>query len=158
VLGESSNWDNENVVAAQGFIKFLTILETAFLLVIFSRIFCYRPTDVLFKILQTKYLDILYCSQKIQETTREVLNLRNKYDSIWIETLAYRNDDKSPPRKRHYRDEDPIISRKSLYNDIFENIVVQLQETFGSLPQLQFTALLDPLKYEAYRTNSCFCI
>jgi hypothetical protein len=58
VLDESSNWDNETVVAAQGFIKFLTSLETAFLLMIFSKIFCY--TDVLFNILQSKHLDMLY--------------------------------------------------------------------------------------------------
>jgi hypothetical protein len=56
-------------------------------------------------------------------------------------------------KKRHCREEDPTISSKSLYNDIFDNIVVQLQERFGSLPQMQFTSLLDPLKYEAYRTN-----
>jgi hypothetical protein len=68
-------------------------------------------------------------------------------------TLAYQSDNESPPSKRDYRDDDPIISRKSLYNDIFDNIVVQLQERFSSLTQLQFTSLLDPLKYEAYKTN-----
>jgi hypothetical protein len=121
VSDESLNWDNETVVATQGFIKFLTSLETAFLLLIFSKIFCY--TDVLFNTLQSKHLDTLYCSQKVQETRREILNLRNTYDSIWIETLAYRNDDESPPSKRHCREEDPTISRKSLYSDIFDNIV-----------------------------------
>jgi hypothetical protein len=125
------------LVAAQGFIKFLTSLETAFLLVIFSKIFCY--SDVLFNILQSKHLDTLYFSQKVQERRREILNLRNTYDSIWIETLTYHNDDKSPPSMRHCREDDPTISRKSLYNDIFDKIVVQLQERFGSLPQLQFT-------------------
>jgi hypothetical protein len=150
VCNDSSNRDSETVVAAQGFIKFLTSLETAFLLVIFSKIFCY--TDVLFNILQSKHFDILYCSQKVQETRREILNLRNTYDLIWIETLACHNDDESPPSKRHCREEDPTISRKSIYNDIFDNIVVQLQERFGFLPQLQFTSLLDPLKYEVYRT------
>jgi hypothetical protein len=143
VLDESSNWDNETVVTAQGFIKFLTSLETAFLLVIFSKIFYY--TDVHSSILQSKHLDILCYSQKVQETRREILNLRNTYDSIWIETVAY-HDDESPPSKRHCREEDPTISRKSLYNKIFDNIVVQLKERFGSLPQLQFTSLLDPLK------------
>jgi hypothetical protein len=81
-----------------------------------------------------------------------------EYDSIWTETLAYHNDDESPPSKRHCRDEDPIISRKSLYNDIFDNIVVQVQKRFGSLPHCSLHPYWIPflhLKYLNKLTKTC---
>lgn len=59
---ESSQWDNETLIKAQGFVAFLNRLEISS--VIFGN------TDILYDIFQTKKYDILYCSQKVKDTPK----------------------------------------------------------------------------------------
>lgn len=74
VLDNSDDWDNEIIVISQGFINFLISEHTYFLLLTISKIF--SLTDVLFNVLQTKHLDILYCVKKIEETKDQLQNYR----------------------------------------------------------------------------------
>jgi hypothetical protein len=58
------NWTGEEVSTASGFAHFLCKLDTKFLIV-FNKIFAF--SDVLFDILQTKCMDISYCTKKVNE-------------------------------------------------------------------------------------------
>jgi len=74
VLDNSNDWDNEAIVLSQGFIHFLDSRQTYFLLIVFSKIF--SLTDILYEVLQTKRLDILYCVKRIEETKCQLQNYR----------------------------------------------------------------------------------
>lgn len=151
ILETSSDWDTETVVASQGFLKFFTSIDTSLLLVILSKIFSY--TDVLFNILQTKSLDIEYYCEKIAEIKIHIENLRKTWESIWNETLVYHYEKDETASKRRRTDIEPEIARKALYIEIIDNIIVKIDERFGSMHNLNFVALLNPLKYEEYRVH-----
>ena len=150
MLDNASDWDSETVALARGYFYFLSEFETTFFLQVFSRIFAY--TDILYNILQTKHLDILYCANKVQETRQLILNERENFDALWtdINKMNDHSQDLSRKRKRMENDADKC---RRLYFQIIDNITVQITERFGSLPQLEFVSLLDPTKYESYRLN-----
>ncbi|KAL7634801.1 UNVERIFIED_CONTAM: hypothetical protein RMT77_015178 [Armadillidium vulgare] len=152
ILDNSGNWDSETVIGAQGFLKFLTCFHTSLLLVIFSKVFSY--TDILSKTLQSKSLDIQYCCNKIEETKNHIQNLRKVWDSLWVEIQDYHNDiDGTPPNKTR-RTEQPLeVSKKVLFNEIIDMTVVQIDERFSSMNNLNFVSLLNPQKYSEYKMN-----
>lgn len=65
VLDNSKDWDNETVILSRGIISVLESRQTYFLLIAFSKIFSF--TDILYDVLQTKHLDILYFIKKIKK-------------------------------------------------------------------------------------------
>ncbi|KAE9521923.1 hypothetical protein AGLY_017657 [Aphis glycines] len=92
ILSNNSNdWDNEAIVLSQGFINLLDSRQTYFLLIVFSKIF--SLTNILYEVLQTKRLDILYCVKKIEETKCQLQNYRlNLFEKLWETVLSDKGD------------------------------------------------------------------
>ncbi|XP_022160087.1 zinc finger MYM-type protein 1-like [Myzus persicae] len=144
VLDNSNDWDNEAIVLSQGFINFLDSRQTYFLLIVFSKIF--SLTDILYEVLQTKRLDILYCVKKIEETKCQLQNYRlNLFEKLWETVLSDKGDFELQRKIR-----DPKTFYKVLFNEIFDNILTNLQARFGSLIKFEFLSLIDPSKYSNY--------
>ena len=50
-------------------------------------------TDILYEVLQTKHLDILYCVKKIEETKCQLQNYRlNLFEKLWETVLSDKGD------------------------------------------------------------------
>lgn len=114
-LDNSNDWDNEAIVLSQGFINFLNSRQTYFLLIVFSKIF--SLTDILYEVLQTKRLGILYCVKKIEETKCQLQNYRlNLFEKLWETVLSDKGDFELQRKIR-----DPKTFYKVLFNEIFDN-------------------------------------
>ncbi|KAL4130820.1 hypothetical protein QTP88_008201 [Uroleucon formosanum] len=144
VLDNSNDWDNEAIVLSQGFINFLDSRQTYFLLIVFSKIF--SLTDILYEVLKTKRLDILCCVKKIEETKCQLQNYRlNLFEKLWETVLSDKGDF---ALQRKIRDSKTFY--KVLFNEIFDNILKNLQARFSSLNKFEFLSLIDPSKYSNY--------
>ncbi|KAL4104452.1 hypothetical protein QTP88_019753 [Uroleucon formosanum] len=138
VLDNSNDWNNEAIVLSQGFINFLDSRQTYFLLIVFSKIF--SLTDNLYEVLQTKRLDILCCVKKIEETKCQLQNYRlNLFEKLWETVLSDKGDFELQRKIR-----DPKIFCKVLFNEIFDNILTNLQARFSSLNKFEFLSIIDP--------------
>lgn len=108
-------------------------------------------TDVLFDVLQTKELDIAYCMKRIGEVKIEIEKYRNDaiFKGIWEDVNSRENVILIlPTTKRRNRgpvaDLDAETKAKRLFNEIFDNVLTQLNERFENLSRLKFLSLLDP--------------
>ncbi|KAJ4437703.1 hypothetical protein ANN_17848 [Periplaneta americana] len=90
---------------AQNAVRF----ETKFLLNVLSKIYAY--IDILYNILQTKHLDILYCVEKVNETKRIVLHERYRFDALWSD-VCNEVECEEVPRKRKCLENDVIKYRR----------------------------------------------
>ncbi|KAJ4436025.1 hypothetical protein ANN_18651 [Periplaneta americana] len=97
ILNNSSDWESETVALARGYLSFLSEFETKFLLNVLSKIYAY--IDILYNILQTKHLDILYCVEEVNETKRIVLHERYRFDALWSD-VCNEVECEEVPRKR----------------------------------------------------------
>ncbi|KAL4148885.1 hypothetical protein QTP88_003030 [Uroleucon formosanum] len=105
-----------------------------------------KHTDILYEVLQTKRLDILYCVKKIEETKFQLKNYRlNLFEKLWEIVLSDKGDFELQRKIR-----DPKTFYKVLFNEIFDNILTNLQARFGSLNKFEFLSLIDPSKYSNY--------
>lgn len=141
IVEDDDKWDNDTIVLAQGFLAFLSKPINLFLLKVFSKIFSY--TDVLFNLLQTKSLDIVYCTNKVNETKQSLAQMRENYCDFDIDYEEIIGDIFSKSARHS-------VDKKALYYEIIDNITVQLNERFCSLQKLEFFALLDRSSYKKF--------
>lgn len=149
ILNNSSDWESETVALARGYLSFLSEFETKFLLNVLSKIYAY--IDILYNILQTKHLDILYCVEKVNETKRIVLHERYRFDALWSD-VCNEVECEEVPRKRKCLENDVIKYRRIFFEKI-DNVTNHITDRFGNLPQLEFISLLDPNKFQSYKLN-----
>ena len=64
VIGDAEDkWDNDSVMKAAGFKRWLLKTNTCFLIMAYEEIF--NKTDALFRVLQNKLMDIAFCCAQI---------------------------------------------------------------------------------------------
>jgi hypothetical protein len=88
-------WTANDRMAAIGYKKFLKKFQTVFLLKLFSSVFAH--SDILFHILQTKGLDIVFCATKIKEFQS---HLQNEHDTGFPLLWKLSNDGRNPKKRR----------------------------------------------------------
>lgn len=154
VLDTSDEWDGDTVLKAQGFLSFLCTFNTRFLLAVFSKVFSF--SDTVFNILQTKSLDIKYCAKKVEDLSSNIQAMRNvDFTRIYenIETEINACGGKPCSKRRPTSDDQEKLKYKRLFNEILDNILVQIGERFKSIENFVFFSLLDCDLFENHRNK-----
>lgn len=140
--------DHDTYSLALAYKGFLTNFRNVFLLKVFSNLFGH--TDVLYNILQTKSLDILYSYQKVQDTQAALAEEREKFDSVW-EDVNLRTDachiDSPRPRRKNQTE---LEASRQIYFQIIDTICTQLGDRFASMQRVKFISLFNPELFSAF--------
>ena len=80
VIGDAEDkWDNDSVMKAAGFERWLLKTNTCFLVIAYEE----NKTDALFRVLQNKLMDIAFCCAQIRDTIGYVERQRQEFDSFY---------------------------------------------------------------------------
>jgi hypothetical protein len=152
LLENAGDWDAGTIVQAQGFLSFLTDMQSVFLLIAFSNMFIH--TDMLYKVLQEKSLDIVYCYKTVLETQANLKKGRESFETLWEEVLRKSEEcgieHPRPRRKRADAEGTAIDSYRRIYFEIVDTICTQLDDRFRSMQRLHFVSLLNPDLFEPF--------
>lgn len=143
---EPGEWTSDEVNKATGFIRFLSKVETKFLLNVFHDIFLF--SDKLFDILQSKNLDISYCTHKVNDFYDFLQKLRDSgFDKVWQDSsIEEENVGSGPGRLPSSRNENSRSERETyaqLYFEVLDTLLYQTKFRFESQSQIKFIKLLD---------------
>ena len=150
VVEDYDNWDTSTLMTAKGYVSTLMEFDFQFLLKVFSHIF--SLTDILFKILQSKTLDVKYCTEKVRETISHISDVRNDFDEMYRQVEEDENV-LPPTRKRGVDAENVRVKYVRLYNEIIDTMVQQMEVRFADLKELQFIELLDSKKFPVFKVH-----
>lgn len=159
IVDNESEWENDAIFKARGFINFLQSFETVFLLQLFENI--YSKTGHVYNILQTKSLDISYCLSEVTSTKQYLNDLRSSFfDDLLQETTVLVGQPTTTTRRQ--ADVDPVLRFRRLFNEILDVLIVNIDSRFSNLSQLKFLEILDATKYSDFRrvfpTESLNCL
>ncbi|XP_051918603.1 zinc finger MYM-type protein 1-like [Hippocampus zosterae] len=148
ILEHHGEYDQDAVLAADGFAARLGDFEFCFLLNVFNGIFEYA--DVLFGILQTKWLDVQFCMARVNEFCEAVERAREKFGEIYEETERV-SGAPSVRGGRGAAQDDPRAHYQRLHTSVLDNILSQIRTRFEDHERLMFLSLLDPQRFHSYR-------
>lgn len=151
IENDPGNWKPDDITAAQGFIHFLSKLDTKFLLVLFNKVFFF--SDVLFNILQNKHMDISYCTAKIDEFHDMLKNMRESGFEDILDEATTQEDGEEPLVSTRQADMTET-SYRHLYYEILDTLIMQMKTRFESRKDLQFVSLLDSTNFGKFK--NCF--
>uniref|UniRef100_A0A3P8UM16 DUF4371 domain-containing protein n=1 Tax=Cynoglossus semilaevis TaxID=244447 RepID=A0A3P8UM16_CYNSE len=132
------SWDNETLMMAAGYDRWLSKTSTCFYLMAYEGVF--METDALFKVLQDKVMDHGYCCARIRDTLSVIEHMRQEFD-IFYEKYEQKcnalglTDGGS---KQSAREE-----KKRMYYNILDNVGVQLKARIDHFSELAFLDLVD---------------
>ena len=141
VFGDAEDkWDNDSVIKAAEFERWLLQTNTCFLIMSYEEIF--NKTDALFRVLQKKLMDIAFCCAQIRDTINYVKRQRQEFDSFY-----HRFEQKCATL--HLTDTDvrnftsTKDKRKQIFYNILDDVIVQLKSRFDNFSELSFLGLVD---------------
>lgn len=113
-------------------------------MIIYKEIF--NITDILYKILQLKNLDIVYCNAQVNSAIERIKLLRTDEKTIFLFNEAKKI---SPleQKRRLTEESDQLNKYKILQFEILDNIITQMTERFRDLNKLKFVLLVDFSKF-----------
>lgn len=82
IMENPDSWDNDTLMMAAGYDRWLSKASTCFLIHTFDGIF--NETDALFRVLQNKVTDIEYCVARIRDTVSVMECMRLEFDSYYL--------------------------------------------------------------------------
>lgn len=134
---------------SKGFLNELNDFEFTFLALVFHDIF--NLTDILYDVLQKKGLDISYCVSKIQRTYDIISSKRSEeYYSKKFFAAKERSNVNIQRQYSQLSDENLFLKYKSLYYEIIDVILMQIDSRFKDMQNLQFLSLVDSSKFKEY--------
>ncbi|XP_028677925.1 zinc finger MYM-type protein 1 isoform X1 [Erpetoichthys calabaricus] len=138
------SWDNDTLMMAAGYDQWLSNASTCFLIMAYEGIF--SDTDALFRVLQNKVMDNVYCCARIRDTIGVVERMRQEFDAFYERfeqkcTTLGLTDSGS---KQSVRDK-----RKQMFFNILDNISVQMKARFDHFGELAFLNLVNCTKFNA---------
>ncbi|XP_053550665.1 zinc finger MYM-type protein 1-like isoform X2 [Bombina bombina] len=144
-----AEWDGDTLLLADGFDLWLSKASTCFLLMVYEEILL--KTDILFRILQNRVMDIGFCCDQIRDTMSFLQRQREDFDAF------YERFEEKRVRlalTENQRGKDPIkdIRRKLFYN-ILDNVTVQMKARFDHFDELAFLSLVDCTKLKEISEN-----
>ncbi|XP_058865016.1 uncharacterized protein LOC117964775 isoform X1 [Acipenser ruthenus] len=153
---DGSGWDGECRRQAAGFLAKLNDFQFIFLL------YCYRSifsiTDVLCDVLQKNAADVNECNSQVHLTVTMIGDLRKEehFKEVLKSAANSLSDLPAPPKQPRVKleDEPPADGQSAhflLYNDIIDNILVQILLRFADIKALQFLPLSDSSRFPAFR-------
>ncbi|XP_053571536.1 zinc finger MYM-type protein 1-like [Bombina bombina] len=139
-----ADWDNEAYIMAKGYNSFLYKSSTCFLLMAYEAIFL--QTDILFRLLQNKLMDVGFCCRRIDDTMKFLESKRQEFDTFYGEfeekcvRLGLTDNERT-------RSREPIKDvRRRLFYNIIDNVTVQMRVRFDKFSELEFLSLVDCTK------------
>ena len=140
VIGDAEDkWDNNSIMKAAGFERWLSKTNTSFLIIIaYEEIF--NKTAAFFRVLQNKLMDIAFFCAQIRDTIDYVERQRQEFDSFY-----YRFEQKCATH--HHTDTGDMRQIKETFYNILDDIIVQLKSRFENFSYLFFLGLVDCLKF-----------
>ncbi|MGH0150919.1 UNVERIFIED_CONTAM: hypothetical protein FKN15_028710 [Acipenser sinensis] len=151
---DGNGWDGECRRQATAFLAKLNDFQFIFLSYSYRSIF--GITDVLYDVLQKNAADVNYCDSQVQLTITMIDDLRKEeqfkevFNSAVIslvdlpspsETLRLKLEEGTPEDGQNYF---------LLYNDVIDNIIVQLLLRFADIKALHFLELSDSSKFLSF--------
>jgi hypothetical protein len=146
IQNNSSKWDEDSLTFADAYDSKFKEFEFNFYLGIFSEI--YARTDILFKIIQSRTVNISYSIKKINEFKKwletdfqnSFSNLYNKYKNLC-----------EPPKKRRRNELNDEQYFKIIFKEVCDNILMQMNDRFVSFEKLNFLELLEPTLFKLFK-------
>lgn len=136
------SWDNDTLMTAAGYDRWLSKASVCFLLMAYEDIF--NETDALFRVLQNRVMDIEYCRARIRDTVAALERMTLKFDSFCdrfeqkCSALGLtENGDRQSIR----------CERKWVFCNILDNISCQMKSRFDHFGELAFLGLVDCAKF-----------
>ena len=152
VTESPQNFDHKSINEAQGFLQSLSSFDFNILLIIYALIFSF--TEYLFNIFQSKSMDILFCSCEVENTITKFEELRtNKFDEIWNVVVSKCG---LPTRRKVWCNLQPELQYKTLFFEIIDTIVMQMEQRFKSVKDIEFAELLDCKRFHQYESITEF--
>lgn len=141
---EASN--EESIQLCKGYLNDMNNFEFAFLAVVFHHVF--EVTDNTSNLLQRKSLDVSYCIRKIK-LTRDLIN--NKRNEQYFATLFEKSIALTGVETYTASSEDECFKKyRILYDEIVDNVLMEMQLRFQDYDKLQFITITDVKKFETY--------
>lgn len=143
ITDDQDGWDNETVIMASGYERWMSKPSTCFLMMLFD--FIFNETDALFNVLQNKSMDIGFCCSRIKDTLKAVERKTQEFERFYelFEQKCSSLDLTDSGRSQlSARDE-----RKRLFGNVLDNVTAQLKARFGNFGDLAFLALVDCSKF-----------
>ncbi|XP_049597201.1 zinc finger MYM-type protein 1 [Syngnathus scovelli] len=142
------SWDNDTLMLAEGYDRWLSKSSTCFLLMTYEDIF--NETNALYRVLQNKVMDIEYCLARIRDTNEALERMKLEFDSFYDQferkcnTLGLIES----------RSEQSVTNeRKRLFCNILDNISCQMKARFDHFGELAFFGLVDCTKFPEMSLN-----
>jgi len=107
----------------------------------------------LFNILQSKNVDILFCSQEILDFKNQLSQERENVDTIWA-LFTQNSNELSLSKRRTEIDKKDYY--RHLYFEIIDNIQTQINIRFKSFEKLQYFDLPNPTKLNVLQKKIIF--
>ncbi|KAL0968773.1 hypothetical protein UPYG_G00271580 [Umbra pygmaea] len=145
ILDHHDEYDEDAVRVADGYNAHLDDFEFCFLLSTFHGIFEY--SDVVFRILQNKALDVQFCLGRIEECCETIERVRGQFGEIYESTV---NETGAPSTRRGQAQGDIRARYQKLHSDILDNILTQIRNRFKDHEKIMFLTLLDPQQFQTY--------
>lgn len=145
--------DKETIRESVGFKKILGDFTFLFLLNTFHLI--YEHTDVIFNIVQSKFTDVAYCKNRIQNLLVTLKKFRddNYFNKIFSDVCEVIGQ----PAKRRKTDHDGFGDSttyyKRLFNEILDITSTQIDVRFKDFDQLIFLDLANKSKFTAFKVE-----
>lgn len=149
-IRDNSESSVESINGAKGFINSLKQFDFIFFMIIYKEIF--NITDVLYEILQSKNLDIVYCNAQVNSAIERIKLLRTDEKAVFL----FNEATKISPLKQKRRlteESDQLNKYKIIQFEILDNIITQMTERFKDLNKLKFVSLVDSSKFKFYENN-----
>lgn len=152
MIENSSDWDAETVCSARGHFNLLKDFDFNFFLYLFSSVFPH--SDLLFKILQNKSSDIIYCMKKIEDFGKYLKQFRGSFDCFWEDFNRKSSEFHCIKRARVENMENEKKNvYKRLFLEVIDNLIHHVSDRFSDLSKLKFLSLLNPDLYIRYQLS-----
>ncbi|XP_032065573.1 zinc finger MYM-type protein 1-like isoform X2 [Thamnophis elegans] len=142
ILENPDNWDNDTLMMAAEYDRWLSKPSTCFLLMAYEDIF--NETDTLFRVLQNQVMDIEYCLARIRDTFTALERMKLEFNSLYD---RFEKKCSSLGLTGTGCRETVISEQKRVFYNILENISHQMQARFDHFGELTFLGLVDCAKF-----------
>uniref|UniRef100_A0A3P9K3W7 Zinc finger MYM-type protein 1 n=1 Tax=Oryzias latipes TaxID=8090 RepID=A0A3P9K3W7_ORYLA len=142
IMENADNSDNDTLMMAAGYDRWLSKASTCFLLTMYEDIF--NETDALFRVLQNKVMDIEYCRARIRDTVAALERMRLTFDSFcdrFEQKCSALGLTESGDRQS------ARCERKRLFCNILDDVNCQMKARFDHFGELAFLGLVDCAKF-----------
>ncbi|KAL7634777.1 UNVERIFIED_CONTAM: hypothetical protein RMT77_015154 [Armadillidium vulgare] len=148
IIDNPEKWDEKAINSAFGLKHRFEDFTFNFLLEVFSELL--PVTDALFKVLQTRSLEITCCLNEAQKTIKFLKEKEIQFLKFYDQLEEDFQAGKPYKQFRSEKITDPLNYYKTLYSIIVQTIVNQLEARFSSLDNLLFIELLNCSKFKLY--------